>query len=57
MLGITAGANLVATAQQQSGLYFAKESGLVTGKMRPLKYEEIPGLLTKDQVTPHYQAH
>src|SRR6478752_9501619 len=56
MLGITAGASAVATAQQQ-GLHFAKESGLVTGKMKPLKYEEIPGLLTKDQVTPHYQAH
>ena len=57
MLGVTAGANAVATAEQNSGLYFAKESGLVTGKMKPLKYEEIPGLLTKDQVTPHYQAH
>lgn len=32
-------------------------SGLVTGKMKPLKYEEIPGLLTKEQVTPHYEAH
>ena len=34
-----------------------KDSGLVTGKMKPLKYEAIPGLLTKEQVTPHYQAH
>src|SRR5262245_56609591 len=34
-----------------------QESRLVTGKMKPLKYEAIPGLLTKDQVTPHYQAH
>src|SRR5436190_22022302 len=57
MLGITAGANAVAIAEQQPGLYFAKESGLVTGKMKPLKYEAIPGLLTKEQVTPHYQAH
>jgi len=57
MLGITAGASSVAAAQHQSGLYFAKESGLVTGKLKPLKYEEIPGLLTKEQVTPHYQAH
>jgi Fe-Mn family superoxide dismutase len=57
MLGITAGASSIASAQQQAGLYFAKESGLVTGKMKPLKYEEIPGLLTKEQVTPHYQAH
>ena len=57
MPGIAAGASEVAFAQHQSGLYFAKESGLVTGKMKPLKYEEIPGLLTKEQVTPHYQAH
>src|SRR3954465_5436711 len=32
-------------------------SGLVTGKMKAMKYEELPGLLTKAQVTPHYQAH
>jgi len=57
VLGITAGAGSIASAQQQSGLFFAKESGLVTGKMKPLKFEEIPGLLTKEQVTPHYQAH
>ena len=57
ILGITAGATSVATAEPHSGLYFAKESGLVTGKMKPLKFEEIPGLLTKDQVQPHYQAH
>lgn len=59
LLGISA-----AAASNSSGaevgtakLPFAKESGLVTGKMKPLKYDEIPGLLTKDQVTPHYQAH
>jgi Fe-Mn family superoxide dismutase len=33
------------------------QSGLVTKQLKPLKYEEIPGLLTKSQVTPHYQAH
>lgn len=43
--------------QTAGGLPFAKDSGLVTGKMKPLKYEAIPGLLTKEQVTPHYQAH
>lgn len=36
---------------------FGQDSGLVTGKPKPLKYEEIPGLLTKEQVAPHYQAH
>ncbi|MCI0705240.1 MAG: Fe-Mn family superoxide dismutase [Planctomycetia bacterium] len=38
-------------------LPFATESGLVTGKPKKLKYEEIPGLLTKAQVAPHYNAH
>src|SRR5712692_1682590 len=33
------------------------QSGLVTKQLKPLKYEEIPGLLTKSQVTPHYTAH
>jgi Fe-Mn family superoxide dismutase len=35
----------------------AEESGLITGQLKPLKYIEIPGLLTKAQVTPHYTAH
>jgi len=38
-------------------LPFAAQSGLVTGKPKELRYEEIPGLLTKAQVTPHYRAH
>lgn len=32
-------------------------SGLVTGKPKKLRYESIPGLLTKEQVAPHYTAH
>src|SRR6476619_7202814 len=36
---------------------FGKDSGLITGKPKKLKYESIPGLLTKEQVTPHYKAH
>lgn len=35
----------------------AAGSALVTGTPKPLKYEEIPGLLTKSQVAPHYTAH
>jgi Fe-Mn family superoxide dismutase len=50
----TAAAPIACAAES---LPFAKESGLVTGKLKPLKFEEIPGLLTKAQVTPHYQAH
>ena len=60
LLGVTAAAvssNAWAAEGGSTGLPFSKESGLVTGKMKPLKYEAIPGLLTKEQVMPHYQAH
>ena len=62
----TAGVLGVSAAALSSGLaaepapvaaMLAEGSGLVTGKPKPLKYEAIPGLLTKEQVTPHYQAH
>ena len=33
-------------------VFYAKDSGLVTGKPNPLKYEEVPGLLTKEQGPP-----
>lgn len=32
-------------------------SALVTGKIKPMKYEALPGFLSKDQLTPHHQAH
>lgn len=32
-------------------------SALVTGKIKPMKYEELKGFLSKDQLTPHHQAH
>src|SRR5688572_18240402 len=32
-------------------------SALVTGKIKVLKYEELKGFLSKDQLTPHHQAH
>ena len=35
----------------------AGASGLVTGKAKPLKYEELKGFLSKEQLTPHHQAH
>lgn len=59
ILGISAAAAGTASAADSpaAGLAMFNESGLVTGKMKPLKYEAIPGLLTKEQVTPHYQAH
>ena len=61
LLGVGAAALSMAGASQaaQAGerRLFGDQSGLITGKPKPLKYEEIPGLLTKAQVTPHYQAH
>src|SRR5262245_37347849 len=58
LLGIGAlGTAAAPAATAAETLPFAKESGLVTGKLKPLKFDEIPGLLTKAQVTPHYQAH
>jgi Fe-Mn family superoxide dismutase len=57
VLGI-GGAGLAATGSvSAAGLPFTETSGLVTGQLKPMKYEAIPGLLTKEQVTPHYQAH
>jgi Fe-Mn family superoxide dismutase len=41
----------------QGGQPLVANSGLVTGQLKPLKYREIPGLLTEDQITPHYAAH
>ena len=59
LLGISATATRATVAAQATptGLAMLKDSGLVTGKLKALKYEAIPGLLTKEQVTPHYQAH
>lgn len=59
LLGVAAAATGTAltTPTVAAALSFAEHSGLVTGQPKPLKYEEFPGLLTKNQVTPHYQAH
>lgn len=57
-LGIGAGTlALAAPAPGADSLPFTEKSGLITGQLKPLKYEEIPGLLTKAQVAPHYNAH
>jgi superoxide dismutase, Fe-Mn family len=32
-------------------------SALVTGKIKALKYEDLKGFLSKEQLTPHHQAH
>src|SRR5262249_22301962 len=58
-LGISAlTATTTAEGAEQAGLStLLPQSGLVTRQMKKLAYEEIPGLLTKAQVAPHYQAH
>jgi superoxide dismutase, Fe-Mn family len=43
--------NLAHAAQDGSA------SALVSGKIKPLKFEELKGFLSKDQLTPHHQAH
>jgi superoxide dismutase, Fe-Mn family len=58
LLGVgSAGLFMAGDSSAAEGLPFAAHSGLVTGQLKPLKYEEVPGLLTKAQITPHYQAH
>jgi Fe-Mn family superoxide dismutase len=36
---------------------FPQNSALVTEKPKPLPYEEIPGFLSRAQLTPHHTAH
>jgi len=60
LLGISAASLSIssdAAAAENPEQSLSPQSGLVTKQLKPLKYEEIPGLLTKSQVTPHYQAH
>lgn len=33
------------------------QSGLVTGQLKPLKHQEIPGFLSAKQIAPHHTAH
>jgi superoxide dismutase, Fe-Mn family len=58
LLGIGGTAlSMASSARAAEVAPFVAESGLITGQLKKLKYEEIPGLLTKAQVTPHYTAH
>ena len=46
-----------------SGLAEAREdfdtpnSGLITGRPKPLRYKSIPGFLSAEQIAPHHTAH
>jgi len=33
------------------------DSGLITGTPKPLRYQQIPGFLSADQISPHHAAH
>ena len=33
------------------------QSGLVTGRSKRLRYDEVPGFLSSGQIAPHYTAH
>lgn len=33
------------------------ETGLVTGKPKPLRFKSIPGFLSAEQIAPHHSAH
>jgi len=57
LLGISSAALALPQSAYAEASAFPKDSGLVTGTPRPLKYEAIPGLLTKEQIAPHYNAH
>ncbi len=57
--GAAAGSLLVPgllQAKEADGLDFA-QSGLATGKLKPLKHKEIPGFLSAEQIAPHHTAH
>ena len=56
--GAAAGSILVpglATAGSNHQLF--GQSGLVTGKPKPLRHEAIPGFLSAEQIAPHHTAH
>jgi Fe-Mn family superoxide dismutase len=43
-------------ADAPAGLDFSG-SGLVTGKLKPLKHKAVPGFLSAEQIAPHHTAH
>src|SRR5678816_1152227 len=53
-LALSAAVPFLAPDRSQDG---SGTSALVTGKIKPMKYEALPGFLSKEQLTPHHQAH
>ena len=56
--GATAGSILVPGLATGAADYqhFA-DSGIVTGKPKPLRHKAIPGFLSAEQIAPHHKAH
>jgi Fe-Mn family superoxide dismutase len=46
-----------AHAESPAVAYEFAESGLVTGELKPLRHESIPGFLSAEQIAPHHTAH
>src|SRR5881394_3008373 len=56
-MALSAGAALLGNDLVRAQDASSSGSALVTGKPKPMKYEELKGFLSKDQLTPHHQAH
>lgn len=41
----------------EGGSSIVGDSGLVTGKPKPLRHKEVPGFLSAAQIAPHHTAH
>jgi Fe-Mn family superoxide dismutase len=51
-----AGVDATASQRDRTALDFS-DSGLVTGRLKPLRHKSIPGFLSAEQIAPHYTAH
>lgn len=47
----------LSSAAEHSGALDFSQSGLVTGKPKPLKHKAIDGFLSAEQIAPHHTAH
>jgi Fe-Mn family superoxide dismutase len=57
--GAAAGSLLVPgfAAADDGGKSVFTDSGLSTGKLKPLRHKEVPGFLSAAQIAPHHTAH
>lgn len=42
---------------EEAGAESFTQSGLMTGKLKPLRHQEVPGFLSAAQIAPHHTAH